>query len=125
MKHPGSMPYGASYGYSVVMGVGATAAAAEDVVRRALADPTNVAETRQPSSLAVTPMPASERITIESEDGLRTMELLDLTGRVLVNMRGDGSVRADLDVSGVPRGVHVLRCVTGAGAYSRIIVLTP
>lgn len=123
MKHTDILPSGTSYGYSVVMGVGADAAEAEAAVRRALGDPTHVHESEQASIFTVHPLPASEKVTMDSELPMLSIEIMDLAGRSMRRWDLDGARRADLSVADLPSGLCVVRCTTATSVIHRIIMI--
>ena len=62
-------------------------------------------------SLVVYPNPATDRLTIESEEVIRQCEIYDLTGQ-LVETLGNDSERMEISVEALPAGIYLVRLVT-------------
>ncbi len=62
------------------------------------------------------PNPATDRLTIEAQ-GLQQVQLLDLTGRTLIESR-----QSTLDIRHLPTGMYIVRLVTDGGTYNTKIV---
>jgi hypothetical protein len=62
-------------------------------------------------SLVVYPNPATDRLTIESEEVIRQCEIYDLTGQ-LVETLENASERMEISVEALPAGIYVVRLVT-------------
>ncbi len=91
------------------------------------ADPTTATEevTLQPDNIRVYPNPATDWITIESEqlDRLQSAELLDLTCRVIRAWPLRGTLSRRLDVHRLPAGTYLLRIRTDEGAVTKRVVV--
>ena len=62
-------------------------------------------------SLVVYPNPATDRLTIESEEVIRQCEVYDLTGQLVETLEND-SERMEISVKALPAGVYLVRLVT-------------
>ena len=62
-------------------------------------------------SLVVYPNPATDRLTIESEEVIHQCEIYDLTGQ-LVETLENASERMEISVEALPAGIYLIRLVT-------------
>ncbi len=72
------------------------------------------------------PVPASDRLYVSLTDqGVKDIrvELLDLTGQIMVQQRDEVSETTAVDVSGFPEGVYLVRIFTHSGVIHRKIVI--
>jgi len=63
------------------------------------------------TSLVVYPNPATDRLTIESEEVIRQCEIYDLTGQ-LVETLENASERMEISVEALPAGIYLVKLVT-------------
>ncbi|MDQ3099776.1 MAG: PQQ-dependent sugar dehydrogenase [Bacteroidota bacterium] len=92
-----------------------------------LVDPlTTQIETVRPSPITVFPQPANGMITITGDlANVRSVQLIDRTGRTVLDRKLAGLDRADLDLSGVANGSYVLglSSSTGAPVHRQVVIL--
>lgn len=69
-------------------------------------------------NIRVYPNPVSDRLTVEV-DGLRRVEMLDLTGRLVMKLEGEVTI---LPTEALERGVYLLRITTDKGTAARKII---
>jgi hypothetical protein len=62
-------------------------------------------------SLVVYPNPATDRLTIESEEVIHQCEIYDLTGQLVETLEND-SERMEISVEALPAGIYLIRLVT-------------
>lgn len=62
-------------------------------------------------SLVVYPNPATDRLTIESEEVIHQCEIYDLTGQLVETLEND-SERMEISVEALPAGIYVVKLVT-------------
>lgn len=79
-------------------------------------------ESAEECKLDVFPNPATDRITIQAPDGLRSAELLNALGQPVLFSAGDGD-KAVLEVGGLARGLYMLRVKLMDGMATRKVVL--
>lgn len=81
-----------------------------------------VATEPEPSlpALAAWPNPASHRVRVAWDGGVRTIRVLDALGRVVATSSGAG--RADLDTSGLRPGVYLVVAEARGGARAAVRV---
>lgn len=120
MLFRGPLAQGNSVAYIVVIGVGATEAEAAQVVRQTLTSSTDVALRADHVAVLVAPHPASERMTIVGTEAVQTIELLDITGRLVFSQQVDGATSSTIDVSRLLSGSYVLRLQ----AFDHVVVRT-
>ena len=63
------------------------------------------------TNLVVYPNPATDRLTIESEEVIRQCEIYDLTGQ-LVETLENASERMEISVEALPAGIYLVKLVT-------------
>ncbi|MBS1615094.1 MAG: zinc-dependent metalloprotease [Bacteroidetes bacterium] len=74
----------------------------------------------------ISPNPAQDRVllTLDPSSGFRGLEITSLTGQVLLHIGPKaGALQYQLDLSTLPRGFYIVRCVFEAGVQSRKLVL--
>ncbi|MBX2973641.1 MAG: hypothetical protein KF797_11095 [Flavobacteriales bacterium] len=97
-------------------------AAIDDIELWSRSAPDGVAEHAADRTLAVWPTPASDLLTVavrRSPEPAMSMEVLDLTGRIVVAPRAVRGELMQLDVSGLADGQYVLRLRWNDGAAER------
>lgn len=82
---------------------------------------TSVSEAWSERQLLTFPNPATDVLTVRSEDNLKHMELLDAMGRSILT-RTVSTAEVQLDFSGLPAGIYLLRATDGATVFNRRVV---
>ena len=72
------------------------------------------------SSVKVYPNPTASVVTVESTFTIKNIQVMDLSGKVLRNTENIGNSEAKTDLSGLPRGMYLLR-VIGTNSSIQII----
>lgn len=73
----------------------------------------NIEQPKAQSGLRVHPNPTSGSVHVESEEGLRHIEVTDMAGRTFIRRPCDGTTRSvTLDISHLPRGTYAVRAKT-------------
>ena len=71
---------------------------------------------RGAESVRLTPNPAEERVAVQSEVGIRSVEVTDMAGRRVVGKRCNGQeLRTELDVRPLPSGIYIVKVETVQG----------
>ena len=96
---------------------------ADSQIEVAMQPSTQVMETEQ-SILRVFPNPASQLLTILSEEPVKRIELLDIHGRLLHAQEGQRQNRLTIDLPLLPQGIYLLRVFTSDQVKSKRIQLT-
>jgi hypothetical protein len=65
------------------------------------------------------PVPASSELIVRNMRNLRTIEVLDATGRVITTITGKGDEEIRIPVSSLRRGIYFIRFTTGEGKVIR------
>jgi len=68
------------------------------------------------------PQPATDMVRLSSEQPLHAVEVVDAAGRVVLSQGIDQHLQVDLDLTGLPAGVFVVRAWTSTGATTRLLV---
>ncbi|MBR5664459.1 MAG: T9SS type A sorting domain-containing protein [Bacteroidales bacterium] len=76
----------------------------------------------QETSLNVFPNPASDRISVECETEMRRVTLCNALGQQMLRVTPNAP-QAELQVSGLPRGLYLLRVQTASGSAVRKVVV--
>jgi hypothetical protein len=74
------------------------------------------------TGLRLWPQPTSGEVSLTSEQPLRAVELLDAAGRVVLHQGIDQRLQVDIDLTGLPAGVFVLRAWTSTGLATQMLV---
>lgn len=67
------------------------------------------------TGLRIYPNPAGERLYVECPGGIRSLELVDVTGRMQLQVDGDERALIQLDLGGLQKGVYWLKANTTMG----------
>lgn len=76
---------------------------------------TAVVDAPAPHRSVVFPNPASDQVTVTTADPIRSIEVLDPTGRVLRVLRPTSATRLQVDLQDLPAGCALLRVITATG----------
>ena len=76
----------------------------------------------RPLNVSIFPNPTSNQITIEASDNIQTLQLMDVTGRVLID-KTVGSSRVVLSVSNLAKGVYMLSVMSNGNNVVRKVVV--
>lgn len=109
--------------YIIVIGVGATEEEATRVVRETLISSTGVEDVVDVSLTRVMPIPASERVTIQSKSPMQRLEIFDVTGTLLLTRNVDSAMSTSIDVSSLATGTYIVRVNTDSEATVRTIIV--
>ena len=81
-------------------------------------------QTEEPGRVRLMPNPARTQVTVEVEDALRSVEVMDAVGHVLVTKHYKGNVQsATLNISILPKGVYVVMVLTSKGIAAKRLVV--
>ena len=72
-------------------------------------------------SLVVYPNPATDRLTIESEEVIHQCEIYDLTGQLVKTLEND-SERMEISIEALPAGTYLVKLVTDSFAQTRRLI---
>ena len=75
-----------------------------------------------PFRVSIYPNPSHNQVTIIAEDNIQTMELTDITGRVIVRKTTDAK-STTLSVSNLAKGVYLVNIVSGDNTVIKKIVV--
>ena len=77
------------------------------------------------AKVEVFPNPASDQITIQSDQKVNQLQIVDMTGKVVLNENNSFNGQAEINVSQLPKGMYtmVLRNESGLLAKRRISIL--
>ncbi len=78
------------------------------------------AEEHQITTFEIYPNPASESVTIASENKIESIEVLDMSGRILKTQTGESNI---IDVNNLNSGTYVIRLTTENGSGSETLVI--
>ena len=81
-----------------------------------------VQQVAQETSLNVFPNPARERISVECETEMRCVTLCNALGQQVLRVNPNAP-QAELSVSGLPRGLYLLKVETVGGSTVRKVVV--
>ena len=73
------------------------------------------------TNLVVYPNPATDRLTIESEEVIHQCEIYDLTGQ-LVETLENASERMEISIEALPAGTYLVKLVTDSFAQTRRLI---
>jgi hypothetical protein len=82
---------------------------------------TGVDDTDPFSGIKLYPTPVRDQLTIESGTTILSVDLYDLTGRILLSMPVNSSCEV-IDMSGRPGGVYLVRITTPSASYLRKVI---
>jgi hypothetical protein len=68
------------------------------------------------------PQPANDLLHLSSEQPMHAVEVLDASGRLVLHQVIDHRQQVDMDLSGFPAGVFVLRAWTSTSLATRVLV---
>jgi len=85
-------------------------------------DNTAIAEQSEEFQLVVFPNPATDIVTVQADVLLEELFVSDLQGRLLMKMTKPGSDFV-FDISSLPKGMLIIRCITGRGVVSRKVII--
>lgn len=71
----------------------------------------------------VFPNPVSDKLYIESEDGLEQIELIDLEGRTILKKYYIGNVTTEVDVSEIKHQEYILKIINRRGTFTYKVIL--
>ena len=72
-------------------------------------------------SLVVYPNPATDRLTIESEEVIHQCEIYDLAGQLVKTLEND-SERMEISIEALPAGTYLVKLVTDSFAQTRRLI---
>lgn len=72
-------------------------------------------------SVAIMPNPATDMLTVQANAAIRSIDLFDLQGRLLIT-KLPYALQTRLDVSGYPKGVYLVKVATANGNAAREII---
>ena len=72
-------------------------------------------------SLVVYPNPATDRLTIESEEVIHQCEIYDLTGQLVKTLEND-SEKMEISIEALPAGTYLVKLVTDSFAQTRRLI---
>jgi len=75
-----------------------------------------------PSHLQVFPNPAHDVLTVKAESAVSRAILIDILGRVVMTLSGNGTQAMQVDMRSVAPGSYVLRCETEQGVRQGMVV---
>jgi photosystem II stability/assembly factor-like uncharacterized protein len=73
-------------------------------------------------SIKVYPNPIKDVVNIESGSGIQKVEILNITGQVVINHQVDGKI-VTLNTSSLKSGVYFLKVTTESGSFDKKIVI--
>ncbi|MBC8125283.1 MAG: S8 family peptidase [Candidatus Kapabacteria bacterium] len=123
MRFPGVLANNDVQSYMIVIGVGSTEAEAARVVRETLTTPNSVVASTNEHSFMVAPHPASESVTIVSLEPMQRIDIVDVTGRSVVEQMLDQTMIATMDVSALPIGTYIVRVTSKDLTMAHTIVV--
>ena len=121
MRYPGVMPDGASYEYTVVITLGATANEATSRMRDVLPTAVSVQEERETTTVQVYPNPARDVVTVACREPLASIMIVDATGRVVSYHHGNGQPSHVLSTANLSSGVYVLWLRTNSSTTTSVL----
>jgi len=80
-----------------------------------------IGETAQ-GNIKIYPNPVKDFVTIESGSGIQQVQLLNITGQVVINQQTDGKI-ITLNTSPLKSGVYFMKVTTDNGSYEKKIVI--
>lgn len=85
--------------------------------------PTDVSETKK-NELSVFPMPALDLLHIQTNNGMRRIQLTDMTGKIILTENVSGEIKNHtLDIGKFSNGIYLLEVITTNGISAIKIVL--
>ena len=87
-----------------------------------VAKPDAVKEIKMEKQLQLFPNPASDRISVECETEMRRVTLCNALGQQVLRVTPNAP-QAELSVSGLPRGLYLLKVETAAGSAVKKVVV--
>ena len=88
-----------------------------------LGDSTGVAEADAVGrNAAVWPNPARGTVSVASGFGLRSVDVFDIEGRLVLSRKVSG-ISADIDISALPRGAYMVRITTLVGTTTKKLLV--
>jgi hypothetical protein len=69
-------------------------------------------------NISVSPNPASMYLTVRSDENISSIEILDLSGRLVISQVLSGTNEKEINVSEMIPGIYICRTVTGDGLVS-------
>ena len=83
----------------------------------------SIVENRMDPNLEVYPNPVQRMLTVESDNGIEVLEIVDLSGRRMFLKRYQKTHRTELDLSHLSGGVYIVRITDFEGNRDQIKVL--
>lgn len=121
MNYPLVMSDGATYEYTVVVTLGATANEATSRMRDVLPTAVSVQERLETTALRLYPNPARDVVTVAFAEPLTSITIFDATGRAVSYHRGDGQPSYVLSTANLPSGVYVLSLRTTTSTTTSVL----
>ncbi len=79
-------------------------------------------DSRELQRLKIYPVPASSHVTLEGIESFSSVEVMDITGKRVVNLVNDGNPMRTISVENLPRGIYFVKFNSTAGSVTRKIV---
>ncbi len=108
MSYTGPMADGATYEYTVVITLGASASEAASRMRDVLPTAVSVQDQRSEVAVQLQPNPARDVVVVSSPQPLSAVTIFDATGRKVSYHRGDDQSTMVISTSNLPSGVYVV-----------------
>jgi hypothetical protein len=80
---------------------------------------TGIAQAASVSDVSLFPQPASGKLFIRSSERLMSVEMLDMSGRSLINRNVDGAYEVTVGIESLASGTYILRLHTEKGVLVR------
>jgi hypothetical protein len=74
--------------------------------------------------LNIYPVPAANNLTIETAELIETVEVLDITGRAVLNLQNMNTYRVDVNTSALSAGNYVLRVISSKDAVVKSFIVS-
>jgi len=123
VRYPGQLASGSSHSYVVVIGVGLTEAEATLVVRQTLTAATTVLDGAYPVRILIAPQPVSDWLTILNTADVTFVEVLDITGRVVLSSTFNAGDQVVLNTSALPSGAYGVRMQKGESRILQTVLV--
>ena len=108
MRFPGELAPGARHSFMIVIGVGATASEASELVRRTILEPNSVIEVGG-STIRLYPNPAASSIVVEHSEFTSKIQIINATGQIVLQTNvAFGMQETVLDVSSLSAGSYTV-----------------
>lgn len=80
---------------------------------------------REESQVVIFPNPVNKRLSIQSSENIRSITLIDMLGKVVLEEHCKPNTFADLDLPKLPAGIYLIRIETDLGLVFRRVHIQP